>query len=168
MVETVSSSIHWYWWIFALLLVILELFIPGTFFLWSAVAAGVLGILLYIAPTIGIELQIFLFSVISIIGLVLTRIYLKRHPIQSDKPLLNQRGSEYLGRTFTLNEPIVDNSGRIHIDDSFWRVEGADCPEGTRVRVIGINGIRLQVQIIESDPPATASPSSSPSPSSES
>jgi len=158
--ETVASSIHWYWWIFALFLVVLELFIPGTFFLWSAVAAGVLGFLLYMMPTIGIELQIFLFSVISIIGLVLTRIYLKRYPIQSDKPLLNQRGSEYLGRTFTLNEPIVDNSGRIHIDDSFWRVEGTDCPEGTRIRVIGINGIRLQVQIIDSDPPPTAPTSS--------
>jgi membrane protein implicated in regulation of membrane protease activity len=38
------------------------------------------------------------------------------------------------------------------VDDSTWRVEGADCPAGTRVRVVDAENVILKVSADE--PPA--------------
>jgi membrane protein implicated in regulation of membrane protease activity len=46
---------------------------------------------------------------------------------------------------FTLEEPIVNGRGKIHVDDSTWRVEGEDCPKGARVRVTDAEGVILKV-----------------------
>jgi len=74
-----------------------------------------------------------------------------KHPPTSDQPFLNQRGSEYVGRTLTLTEAIKNGIGRIRIGDSSWRVEGPDCPVGTLIEVVGIEGTRLQVRPLPSN-----------------
>jgi hypothetical protein len=40
--------------------------------------------------------------------------------VESDQPKLNRRGEQYVGRTFTLEEPIVNGHGKIRVDDSTW------------------------------------------------
>jgi len=45
-----------------------------------------------------------------------------------------------------LNEPIVDGTGRVQVDDSSWRVEGQDMAAGVRVKVVAINGSTLIVE----------------------
>ena len=49
-----------------------------------------------------------------------------------DRPFLNRRAEGYVGREFTLDKPIVNGVGTIHIDDTVWRVSGPDCPAGIR------------------------------------
>ena len=66
-------------------------------------------------------------------------------PIETDRPLLNQRGAQYVGRQFHLDEPIVNGHGKIKVDDSIWKVHGPDCPEGARVTVTGVDGTVLVV-----------------------
>ena len=73
------------------------------------------------------------------------RRFLRTTPIQTDRPLLNQRAAQYVGRVFTLAEPIVNGRGKIRVDDSTWRVEGDDCPVGARVRVTDAEGVVLRV-----------------------
>jgi len=34
----------------------------------------------------------------------------------------------------------------VKVDDSTWRVEGEDLPEGTKVRVISVDGVVLKVE----------------------
>ena len=93
--------------------------------------------------------QVLVFTILSAIGAVLTRFYFIKNPIQSDQPFLNMRGSEYVGRVFKVVDPIEDGIGRVKIGDSYWRVEGADCAEGTQVRVIAVDGAQLRVEIVE-------------------
>ena len=40
----------WHWWILGLVLLIIEVFVSGAFFLWMAVAAGILGGALWLFP----------------------------------------------------------------------------------------------------------------------
>ena len=68
------------------------------------------------------------------------------NPVISDQPNLNRRGQQYVGRTFTLDEPIVNGLGKIHVDDSTWKIEGNDCPAGTKVKVTGVDGVILKVE----------------------
>ena len=68
----------------------------------------------------------------------------------TDQPALNRRGEQYIGRTLTLDEPIVNGQGKIRVDDTTWKVEGDDMPAGTRVTVIGVDSVVLKVAPIAS------------------
>jgi membrane protein implicated in regulation of membrane protease activity len=69
-----------------------------------------------------------------------------RFPAPLPRRLLNRRGASYVGRSFTLREPITDGSGLLHVDDSRWKVEGDDMPAGTKIKVVGIEGTVLKVE----------------------
>jgi len=67
-------------------------------------------------------------------------------PSPPTKPTLNRRGAQYIGRTFTLDEPIANGIGKIRVDDSTWKIEGTDCPAGSKVKVVGIDNTVLKVE----------------------
>lgn len=136
----------WHWLIFAVGLLILEIFAPGAFFLWMGIAAAIVGVLLWIIPGMGWEMQLMIFAVLSVASIVWWRKHMSDNPVVTDQPNLNRRGQQYVGRTFTLEEPIVNGIGKIHVDDSTWKVEGSDCPEGTQVTVTGVDGVILKVK----------------------
>lgn len=50
--EILSRAEFWHWWVLALVLLALEIAAPGTFFLWLAVAAGVVGLILLLLPAL--------------------------------------------------------------------------------------------------------------------
>ena len=137
---------YWHWLVFALILVILEVFSPGVFLLWIGIGAGITGGLLWLEPELTWQWQLVAFAIFSMVAIILARRFLMSHPIQSDQPLLNRRGEQYVGRTFTLEQPVVNGMGKIRVDDSTWKIEGQDCPEGSRVRVTGVDGVVLRVE----------------------
>lgn len=144
-----AALTYWHWFILAAILLILEVFAPGAFLLWIGIAAAVVGSLLYLLPALGWEYQVIVFSIVSVGSIIAWKRYRKEHPLVSDEPTLNRRGSQYIGRVFTLENPIVDGVGKIRVDDSTWKVVGDDCPAGTRIQVIGIENTLLRVQISE-------------------
>ncbi|MBT3048207.1 MAG: NfeD family protein [gamma proteobacterium symbiont of Ctena orbiculata] len=136
---------YWHWLILAVVLMILEVFSPGAFLLWMGLAAAVVGLLMLLLPELGWQMQILIFAILSVLIIVLVRAFLQRRPIETDQPHLNRRGEQYIDRTFTLQEPIVNGEGKIHVDDSTWKINGEDCPAGTRIRITGVEGVVLQV-----------------------
>jgi len=150
--EILQQLEYWHWLIFAVVLIVLEVFSPGVFFLWMGVAAAVTGLLLLLMPDLTWQVQFVAFAVLSMGAIVLARLFLKNHPIHTDQPALNRRGEQYVGRTFTLEQPIVNGQGKIRVDDSTWKVHGADCPAGTRVKVDGVDGVVLVVEVLNEQP----------------
>lgn len=143
-----ATIVYWHWWVLALALLILEVFAPGFIFLWLAVAAGIVGLMLYFTPDLAWEYQFMAFGVLSVVAVTVWWRWLRRHPIATDEPRLNRRGAQYIGRVFTLATPIVNGYGRIHVDDTYWRIEGADQPSGTQVEVVSVDGAVLKVRKI--------------------
>ncbi|MGR9085463.1 MAG: NfeD family protein [Gammaproteobacteria bacterium] len=141
--------VFWYWWVLAIVLLIIELLAPGFFFLWMAASGFVTGCLVLLVPSITMNGQIFVFSVLSVIAIGVWKFYVGKHPIESDRPLLNKRGAQYIGRIFNLYEPIKNGRGKIKVDDTIWRVEGEDCGIETRVRVISVNGTVFSVEKVQ-------------------
>lgn len=137
---------YWHWWILAGILLIIEVAAPSFFFLWLSIAAGITGLALLAVPDLGWEYQILLFSGLSIFSLTAFKRYQRAHPVTTDQPALNRRGEQYIGRNFTLEEAISNNTGVIRVDDSTWRITGADLPAGTTVRVVGVDGVILKVE----------------------
>ncbi len=146
MQETLSLITFWHWWILALLLIILEALAPGVIFLWLGIAAGISGLILLILQDMTWQEQFFTFAGLSLASVFAGRLWLHRHPTTSDHPTLNRRGEQYIGRRFTLSEPIVDGFGKIRVDDSTWRVSGEDMPLGEHVIVLGIDGSTFSVE----------------------
>ena len=81
------------------------------------------------------------------ISIVVWRSYFRKHPVTTDQPALNRRGEQYVGRTFTLEEPIVNGNGKIKVDDTTWKIIGADCLSGSKVKVVGVDGVILKVEL---------------------
>lgn len=140
---------YWHWWVIGIILIILELFAPGAFFLWMGIAAGLVGLILVLAPEMTWQYQFIVFAVVSVVSIVVWRNYLKKHPIETDRPTLNMRGEQYVGRTFTLTEPVVNGVGKIKVDDTMWKIEGLDCDIGTKVKVTKTDGAVLKVETVD-------------------
>lgn len=138
--------IFWYWWVLAVVFLVIEMLAPGFFFLWMAIAGLITGSFLFLLPETSLEVQLLIFSVLSFVSLVFWRRYAGLHPDETDHPLLNKRGEQYIGRTFTLIEAIENGQGKIKVDDSQWKVRGEDCPRGTRVTVIAVDGTQFKVK----------------------
>ena len=132
--------VFWHWWILAGVLLILELTAPAFFFLWLGIAAAATGLIMLVFPGISLESQLVLFAVLSVAAVLAWRKYREARPAVTDQPNLNRRGRQYLGREFTLAEPIINGVGKVTVDDSTWRVRGPDLPEGTKVRVEDVDG----------------------------
>ena len=139
----------WHWWILALGLIIAETLLPGTFFLWMGAAALVLGVMAWLIPAMSWELQLMLFAILSMVAIVAWRKWQKKHPVESEQPMLNRRGEQYVGRVFTLNAPIENGYGKVKVGDTLWRVQGDEAAEGTRVRVTAADGVVLLVEIVD-------------------
>lgn len=136
----------WYWWVAAAIFVGLEIFTPGVAFLWLGIAAVLVGLLVAFDPSLGFDLQLLVFAVLSIITVVLGRRFVRLREPATDQPTLNRRAESYVGRTVTLTDAIVDGTGRAAVGDGTWIVRGDDMPAGTRVRITGTDGIVLLVE----------------------
>lgn len=141
----------WYWWIAGLVLIAIEVFMPGTFFLWMGVAAGVVGVVLLVDPSMSLDYQLLIFAAVSVGAVAAWRLFLRTRPPVTDEPALNRRGSQYLGRVFVLSAAIDNGVGTIRVDDTIWKVAGPDLPAGAKVRVTGVDGTILLVEPAAAD-----------------
>jgi membrane protein implicated in regulation of membrane protease activity len=145
-VAFLEGLVHWHWWVAGILLAILEVFAPGAIFLWIGIAAGVVGVIVLFVPGLDWQYQFLVFGLLSVARIVVSRRYLRRHPIETDRPELNRRGQQYVGRSFTLAEPIKNGRGRLHVDDTMWKIVGPELAEGSQIRVVGVDGVMLEVE----------------------
>ena len=146
---TELAFVFWYWWVLALILLVVEILAPGFFFLWMAISGFVTGALVLLIPVASMNIQVLVFSVLSVVNIIVWKFYSKKHPIESDHPLLNKRGVQYIGRVFNLHEPIKNGQGKIKVDDSIWKVHGEDCDINSRVKVIAIRGTVFEVERLD-------------------
>ncbi|MFC7333265.1 NfeD family protein [Rhodocista pekingensis] len=139
--------VFWHWWVAAVLLGLLEMFVPGAALIWLGLAAGVVGLALLALPDLSWQVQFGGFAVIAIAAVAASRFVPTRRLEETDQPTLNRRAEQYLGRTLRLETAIVNGRGRAYVGDSLWTVAGEeDLPQDTAVRVIGVDGALLRVE----------------------
>jgi len=149
MMTWLDQVVFWHWWIFAGLLLILELTAPAFFFLWLGIAAAAVGMILLVFPGVSLETQLVLFGITSVVAVIAWRKYRETRPQITDQPNLNRRGHYYIGRIFTLAEPIVNGVGKVSVDDSTWRVKGPNLAAGTAIRVTDVDGVIFKVEALD-------------------
>lgn len=138
----------WHWWALALLLVTLEVFVPSTFLLGPAGAALIIGVLALIVPGVPLGWLILIFAILAIALTIAIRNYVRQHPPDSDRPMLNRGAARLVGQSITLDEDLIDGRGSVKIGDSRWRARTADgrtIRRGRPVQVSDHDGAELIV-----------------------
>ena len=148
MLTLLASLGVWAWFIAGALLLVAEVLAPGVFMLWLGVAALLVGVIsLFVDWTW--QAQFIAFAIFSFAAIPLWRRLATRDGAATDQPFLNRRAEALVGRIFTLEKPIIDGSGTMRIDDTVWRITGADVPAGSRVKVAQVDGTALRVELVK-------------------
>jgi membrane protein implicated in regulation of membrane protease activity len=142
--QTIAELGAWSWMILAAILFVLEITAPGIFFMWFGLAAVATGLLAF-GFDVGWQWQLVWFCLLSVAFVVVAWKYLRKHPLESERPLLNERAVRHIGESHDLVDAIVNGRGSVKIGDSIWRVTGPELPRGTRVTVVGADGTLLKV-----------------------
>lgn len=146
MSDLFSIADPWFWWIVAGVLLVGEMLMPGFFLLWLAAAAALTGVIDLVLG-LGWEGEVMVFAALSLVLVLLSwKWVMASRQSQSDQPNLNQRHHAYVGRVVPLAQAIVHGSGKVRIEDALWDVDGPDLPQGAKVRISGVEGLRLRAE----------------------
>ena len=146
-IDFLANSGPWAWIIAGLVLLALELFLPGGYLLWMGISGVVTGLVVLIWA-VGWPLQWLIFGVLSLVSIALWVRWSRNRPTPTDRPYLNRRAEHLVGQEAVLEQPIQQGFGRVVLGDTVWRVSGADLPLGQRVRIVGNDGAVLKVEAI--------------------
>ena len=134
------------WGAAALLLFAAEALAPGAFMLWLGFAAVVVFVAVLFVPGMSLLAQAAAFVVLSFVSIQIYRTWFRGRERPSDQPMLNRRVAQLFGRVVPLERGIVNGRGRVQIADALWDVAGPDLPAGAPVRIVGADGMTLQVE----------------------
>ena len=149
MIQFISTMPFWYWWVFAIILLSIELVTGSTYFLWPALAAVVVGFFAIIGISWQFELLLFaaITTVLSLYAPSKVKPWL--HRTQEDHLTLNQRGAQKIGRRATVDAAFENGVGKVRLGDTLWLAEseaGEDFAEGDQVVIARTEGTKLYVK----------------------
>ena len=136
----------WLWLIGGVLLLILEVIAPGFFLVFlgaAAVATGLFTLLFGLGPAP----QLALFALYAVIAVLVGRRFYANRDIDSTDPLLNDRAGRLVGKVVTVTAAVDEGSGRVRVGDSEWSARGGPAQVGDRVRITGVDGNCLKVEV---------------------
>ncbi len=139
----------WHWWALGGALGALEILAPGFVLIWLGLAAILVGMLLLAWPDLAFAYQLLAYAGFAVISVLVWFRWAKRRPVESDKPRLNRRAEQLIGRRAPVTDAIVNGRGRIKLGDGSWAVRGPDLPAGHMVEIVGADGTLLEVEPID-------------------
>ena len=135
------------WWLLALVLIGAEIIAPGYFMLWIGLAAGIMGAIMLVVPSLPALGQAVVFALLAIVSCAAYWKFLRPLAEQrDDQPLLNRRGERMVGRRVVVSDAIVHGRGKVRVGDGAWLAEGPDTPAGSEVEVVAVEGTTLKVK----------------------
>jgi membrane protein implicated in regulation of membrane protease activity len=140
--------IYWHYWLSAgIILLVLEMLVPGFFLFSFGVASIITGLVAYLGGNMVIQLSVFCFS--SLVIFLSLRPVFQRYFVSENQSVLT--GPESLigkrGRV-TVRIENVKNSGRVNVNGEDWKAlssTGEDIEEGQSVVVLKVESINLIV-----------------------
>lgn len=146
------TETYWLWGILGLILLGIEM-ATGTFYVfWFAVAALLMGVLIWLAPNTPMAGQLFLFTAISLGSLFIWRNYYKKTDLSSR---IGQSQGDEIGRIGTIIETVSSTqNGRIQFTQGVmgsreWTaVSNETISAGNTAHIVAIEGNTLRVKTV--------------------
>ena len=139
----------WHWIVLGFALVLAELAVPAFFIIWFGLGALLVGLLLLVAPAIGMTLQLALWCVASLGMVVLWFRVFKRG---DHKTRIGQSDGDTIGEIGLMAKAAAPfERGRVRFQKPLLGSEEWECvvdeaiAAGERVRVVSVEGSFLKV-----------------------
>ncbi len=135
------------WFIIGLVLALLEFLIPGLIVLFFGVGAWITAIC-YLLFEPGLNGQILIFIISSLLALFLLRKSLKKMFFKENPDREDTLEDEFIGRIAVVEETIhQDKPGKVEFKGTNWSaVSDETIKKGRRVKIIGKESIILRVK----------------------
>lgn len=134
------------WFLIGLVLLLLELAIPGLIVIFFGVGAWITALCLKLF-NIGINLQLLIFLVSSLLCLALLRKYLKKRFFGEDNVKTGALDDEFIGKiATTATELKAGISGKVIFKGTTWNaISDVDVESGVPVKITDKESITLHV-----------------------
>ena len=140
------------WFIAAAVLLLAELLVPTFFILPFAIGSFFAGVSSLFTESQNIQLSTFV--VFSLVGLYLSvKVFGPKNKEMKTITSFTEGANKYLGMTFVTTEELdIYDSTLQHVYGDDWQVVSVDrrIPSGSEVKVVNVNGTKLEVQTVES------------------
>jgi len=147
--EWLNQLTHWHWIILGLVLLITEAFGAAGFFLGAAIGALLTGIIVGLIGDVHWQVQVILGAVLASTASVVYWRFFRADLQTSDRPELNHRTAQFIGRRFKL-DTTIEFEGRVQLGDTFWRVRCDGVLEaGTHVVVESADETSLFIKALD-------------------
>ncbi len=136
----------WLWMIGGVLMLAAEIVAPGVFLVWIGIAAIVTGLFALLFG-IGVAGQLGLFALYSVLAVLVGRRVYAVKGIEHSDPSLNNPSFRLVGKRVLVVQPVDEDGGRVRVGDSEWSARGGPAQPGERVRITGVEGNCLIVEV---------------------
>lgn len=135
------------WLIFGVILLTLEVVTGTTYILWPAVAALIVGVLVFVLP-LGWEMQFLLFFLIGTVLLFAGHKYFQPMMQGGEPSDLNDRARSMIGQRVKAVTAFETGRGRVQVGDTQWQavMEEGDAALGDELKIVSVKGTILQVE----------------------
>ena len=147
--EYLNTWGFWSWLSIGVLLMIAELFVPGTFIMWFGFGAVLTGLIVGIFGIVSLTMQLLIFVIASVISLGIgIFVYDKVFGPNKEKGNRTRTGAQrFIGKTYIVSETIQNGKGKVAVGDTVWLARSKrKIAKGTEVVVIGVDGTQLLVE----------------------
>mgnify|MGYP001447663567 FL=1 len=128
------------WFTLGIILIILEMLLPGMFLMWFGVSALIVGLITLIF-SMSMNAELILFAITSVLSVIAVIVIMRKASPTRD--------SDLIGATFTLDSAVTNHQGQLNIGDSVWLIKGPDAEAGTNIAITAIENNTLVFKIIE-------------------
>jgi inner membrane protein len=133
---------EWIWAAIGLALIITELVVPTFFIIFLGIGALVVAVTTYLGLSRGLDIQLLIFALSSILLMLLLRGRLKK------RISAKEMEPDYMGKLATVTETIMPGrEGKVSYRGSVWTaVADSEIQKDSMVTIIGRDGICLKVK----------------------
>lgn len=138
------------WLVFGLVLMLMEIITPGFVIFFFGLSAMTVALILWLFPSLSLSWALLLFSLFSILYLLLLRRFFKC-AFRGDREVAVTSEHELVGKIGVVLEEIHPPCpGRVTIGETSWQATATvPLQKGMMVRVIGQENLTVQVALVD-------------------
>lgn len=150
--EIFAASPYWIWFGIGLAFFGLEIATMSLFLIWVGLAALLTAAVTFAAPGTPMPAQMALFAALGLALTVAGRSYFAaRRAPESDRPDLNRRGTQMVGRRVSAIADFERGEGAVAIDDGQWSArlapdQSGAVAAGDELLIAAVEGATLVVK----------------------
>lgn len=135
------------WFLIGLVLLLLELVLPGLIVIFFGIGAWIVAIAVLIFPDMGLTMQLWIFAISSVAGLFLLRKFLKNKFFKDDGSNVGSLEDEFIGKTGIAEIDLkAGKLGKISFKGTQWSaISDCDIEKGQMVKIIDKESITLKI-----------------------